>query len=425
MRQSLQRIGSPLLALSLSAAGALAETTVVPAVVAVVLDTSGSLAPRDLALTRDLALGTLEVLPPGSQIALFTFDDESRLILPRTSDPEVVRKALSQVTISGRFTALHDALYEASRYLRDAPAERRAVLLLTDGKDENSALVLEDGLGVAREHAIPVLAVGVGRRIQERSLRRIAKLTSGRYVSGDAATAAGIAGAILELPPRALPTPAPAISPSPPRAPQPSSEPEPAPRFRTDLLLLWGILTLGLVLSAGALVLRLRSRRAARCPECGRELRGPEEPCPDCDVRRQLEPAAPAAESAAGDGFETMLSRVDELGQPAGGTVVLTTSPTLTIRNGPSAGAVFNLGQMSATSIGRGPGNEIVLPDEAVSSQHCRIRPEGGRFVVHDLESTNGTFVNEHRVGRHMLSEGDVIRLGETWLEFGLYGGKG
>jgi pSer/pThr/pTyr-binding forkhead associated (FHA) protein len=119
-----------------------------------------------------------------------------------------------------------------------------------------------------------------------------------------------------------------------------------------------------------------------------------------------------------------MLSRVDELGEPAGGTVVLTTSPTLTIRNGPSAGAVFDLGQTSATSIGRGPGNEIVLSDEAVSSQHCRIRPEGGRFVVHDLESTNGTFVNERRVERHMLAEGDVIRLGETWLEFGLYGAK-
>ena len=422
MRRSLQRVGSPLLALSLSAAGALADTTAVPAIVAVVLDTSGSLAPRDLTLTRELALGTLEVLPAGSQIALFTFDDESRLILPRTSDPQALRQALSQVAISGRFTALHDALYDASRYLRDVPAERRAVLLLTDGKDENSALKLEDGLSVAREHVIPVLAVGVGRRVQERSLRRIAKLTSGHYVSADAATAAGIAAAILELPPRALDAPAPAISPSPRPAPQRSDELEPPPRFRTDLLLLWGILSLGLVLSAGALVLRLRSRRAARCPACGRELRGPEEPCPDCEVRHQHEAAA---ESSAGDGFETLLSRVDELGQLAGGTVVLTTSPTLTIRNGPSAGAVFNLAQTSAMSIGRGPGNEIVLPDEAVSSQHCRIRPEAGRFVVHDLESTNGTFVNERRVTRHMLSEGDVIRLGETWLEFGLYGGKG
>jgi pSer/pThr/pTyr-binding forkhead associated (FHA) protein len=60
----------------------------------------------------------------------------------------------------------------------------------------------------------------------------------------------------------------------------------------------------------------------------------------------------------------------------------------------------------------------VVLSDDSVSGQHCRIRPEAGHFALHDLESTNGTFVNGRRVGRHQLAEGDVIRIGETSIEF-------
>ena len=69
-------------------------------------------------------------------------------------------------------------------------------------------------------------------------------------------------------------------------------------------------------------------------------------------------------------------------------------------------------------SIGRGKDNDIVLDDVSVSSQHCRVRPEEGGFALHDLKSTNGTFVNERRVTRHALAEGDVIKLGETYLQF-------
>jgi pSer/pThr/pTyr-binding forkhead associated (FHA) protein len=46
------------------------------------------------------------------------------------------------------------------------------------------------------------------------------------------------------------------------------------------------------------------------------------------------------------------------------------------------------------------------------------VRPEDGRFVVHDLRSTNGTLVNEKKVSRHVLEEGDVIGIGETSLQF-------
>ncbi|MBW2706776.1 MAG: FHA domain-containing protein, partial [Deltaproteobacteria bacterium] len=60
----------------------------------------------------------------------------------------------------------------------------------------------------------------------------------------------------------------------------------------------------------------------------------------------------------------------------------------------------------------------IVLDDQAISGQHCRIRPTGEGFVLHDLGSTNGTFVNGNRVTRHPLRPGDQIRVGASLIRF-------
>src|SRR5205085_10852226 len=75
-----------------------------------------------------------------------------------------------------------------------------AIVLITDGQDENSALDLDDGLRLAVEAHIPVFAVGVGPHPQERVLRRVAKLTAGDYVAFDAARGPALAARIAALP---------------------------------------------------------------------------------------------------------------------------------------------------------------------------------------------------------------------------------
>ena len=72
------------------------------------------------------------------------------------------------------------ALYDATRYLRDAGTGRRALVLITDGHDEDSAVELADGLAVAQQAGIPVFTIGVGG-VEERVMRRVAKLTGGQY----------------------------------------------------------------------------------------------------------------------------------------------------------------------------------------------------------------------------------------------------
>jgi pSer/pThr/pTyr-binding forkhead associated (FHA) protein len=72
----------------------------------------------------------------------------------------------------------------------------------------------------------------------------------------------------------------------------------------------------------------------------------------------------------------------------------------------------------AAVTIGRLPDNTIVIDNSAVSSRHVRIAREGPQFVVEDLESTNGTFVNGEKVSKRALRHGDTILVGKHKLFF-------
>jgi pSer/pThr/pTyr-binding forkhead associated (FHA) protein len=75
-------------------------------------------------------------------------------------------------------------------------------------------------------------------------------------------------------------------------------------------------------------------------------------------------------------------------------------------------------------SIGRLPDNMIIIDNPAVSGRHARVFREGNHYVVEDLKSTNGTFVNEKPIARHTLLEGDVVLVGKHSLVFSLSGGE-
>jgi pSer/pThr/pTyr-binding forkhead associated (FHA) protein len=70
------------------------------------------------------------------------------------------------------------------------------------------------------------------------------------------------------------------------------------------------------------------------------------------------------------------------------------------------------------TAIGRSPDCEIFLDDVTVSRNHAVLVDEGGRFVVEDQGSLNGTFVNRKRIDRAQLHEGDELQVGKYRLTF-------
>jgi len=95
-------------------------------------------------------------------------------------------------------------------------------------------------------------------------------------------------------------------------------------------------------------------------------------------------------------------------------------------RAGPATLELLDSGELSpafpldkeSVQIGRIADNDIVLPDPNVSRVHARVEKRDGAYQITDLESTNGTWVNEQRVSSVKLKENDVIRLGSTRFIF-------
>src|ERR1700761_1355511 len=67
--------------------------------------------------------------------------------------------------------------------------------------------------------------------------------------------------------------------------------------------------------------------------------------------------------------------------------------------------------------IGRSPDNDLPVDNLAVSNYHARVYVEAGRLVVEDLDSLNGTFVNDMRVERATLHHGDSIWIGKHHIK--------
>jgi pSer/pThr/pTyr-binding forkhead associated (FHA) protein len=81
---------------------------------------------------------------------------------------------------------------------------------------------------------------------------------------------------------------------------------------------------------------------------------------------------------------------------------------------GPNPGKVYEL-TMDSMSIGRESTNDIVIQDAELSRNHSRISRRGGAYVLEDLGSTNGTFINRQRItSPRTLTPGDEIGLGEN-----------
>lgn len=85
----------------------------------------------------------------------------------------------------------------------------------------------------------------------------------------------------------------------------------------------------------------------------------------------------------------------------------------LVMRSGPSVGKVYPLDK-SEMFLGRDLTNEIVINDPEISRRHARLFQQGSTYVIEDLGSTNGTFVNGQRLmGPNVLRPGDVMTFGE------------
>ncbi len=92
--------------------------------------------------------------------------------------------------------------------------------------------------------------------------------------------------------------------------------------------------------------------------------------------------------------------------------------PKLIVEKGPLRGQEYSLGNTTLIRSGRQEEADICLSDTMASREHFSIENRGGAYVLVDLASRNGTFVNGKRITEHPLNSGDRIQVGESVFSF-------
>jgi len=92
-------------------------------------------------------------------------------------------------------------------------------------------------------------------------------------------------------------------------------------------------------------------------------------------------------------------------------------SALLVVQRGPNAGARFLL-DSERTTAGRRPDSDIFLDDVTVSRKHAEFVRRGDDFVVRDVGSLNGTYVQRDRIDEAVLRDGDEVQIGKFRMVF-------
>src|SRR3954469_5377182 len=101
-----------------------------------------------------------------------------------------------------------------------------------------------------------------------------------------------------------------------------------------------------------------------------------------------------------------------DIGRFAHGDLIV---PSLFVIQGRDQGTRFQL-DGAAVTLGRGTSNAVQLHDTEVSREHAEFRKRGDAFVIRDLDSSNGTYVNGNQIKEYELASGDQVQLGRTLL---------
>jgi pSer/pThr/pTyr-binding forkhead associated (FHA) protein len=148
------------------------------------------------------------------------------------------------------------------------------------------------------------------------------------------------------------------------------------------------------------------------CNQCGHRNPGSSNFCSSCgaplDVRGEEHTITLVSAEEVADPSGDVAIDVDDL--PAGTGVLL-------VKRGPGAGSRFVLDD--TVSAGRHPESDIFLDDVTVSRRHAEVVRQGDRYIVRDVGSLNGTYVNRERIETEApLNNGDELQIGRFKLVF-------
>jgi Ca-activated chloride channel family protein len=154
------------------------RVTDLPIHAAVAVDISASMEPN-LAKAQQAALSFLQgTIQPKDRAAVVVFNDHPNLTVKFTNDVKSLAGGLAGLKAE-RGTALYDTIVFSLYYFNGIKGQR-ALLLLSDGKDEGSRFSYEDALEYARRAGVTIYTIGLGKEVEKKKMEKFAEETGGR-----------------------------------------------------------------------------------------------------------------------------------------------------------------------------------------------------------------------------------------------------
>ncbi len=387
---------------------------------AILIDTSRSISKGEFEKAKSSAIDLSEQLLKFGGVTIVSFNDEPVFEGKDLKDISEIRQRVSSIEQGGKYTLLYDAVFKTLENFEDSK-DKGIIVIFTDGKDENSVVVLEDCSLKSQTMNIPIISVGMG--IEDKSLKRLPTLTRGIYAgkvdSYNANDILAIAKREFETKEKeekkVESTPAPIVPP-----PLPAKEEKVSKSLYILPIVLFVLFGIAVVVILYFLLSKNRKEKEKVCEVCGRPLAVWETECPNCFIKKlsdtQPGVAPPKVEEKIDldpELFKKIPTSID-----IDSTMVLDEIPVLLHLRGNQPPRMYQIAKDKPTSIGRDKVNNIVIEDKTVSGQHFRIVPKEEKFFIVDLNSTNGTYVDGERVQYKEIKHGSQINAGQCQFVF-------
>jgi VWFA-related protein len=342
------------------------------------------------------------------RFAAVDYAERAETLAPFLTDRGAVAGRIDSLNCGGRAFLLHDGLAQAISLFAAADADAaagrgsalpsvRAIVVVSDGRDDGSAALVDKVVGEAVRRKIAIHAIGHSELDSESlpALEQIARLTGGSY---RAAPSMGDVGpALLQVKSfidrtylvewkTAL------EHDGKDHQVEIAIDSDGADAVRASLPLRTPAFTDWFRVGFGAAVVLLAGAAAALLAVATRSRRGPGSACAVCGQEQVS-------------------------GQDACPFCLAAAKARLVVQTGPAKGKEYPL-VGTLVGLGSGPENAVRLFDSAVSGRHAGVSIFEGTFEILDLGSRNGVLVNGRRTQKRVLCDGDVLTLGTTQLRF-------
>lgn len=375
--------------------------------VVLLIDVSGSMSGEPLAQAKAAADAFVQDLLPQDVAAVVAFAKTAPIDSTFTGNPNALRDQIEALKISNEpGTVLYDAVFNGLSIAVGAPTTRRAIVLLTDGKDSGSVSqhTREEVLNVATSAGLPIFAIGLGDAPDAEFLQALSQNAGGRFL--EAKTPADIPSIFNEVGATLRSQYAIRLPLSPAATPErelvlrvdvdgetltarasfraeAAIEPQGDSTTAAWLFVLPAVVALLGVASVGVFLLRRRRRLGL----------------------------------AGGPGTDSTVS----LRKPGDSPIAAAALGSLRLVDGPNAGIRVSLAS-GPVDIGSDPscGLQLDTAERAVAATHARVWLQSGRLMVHHLARGHQTIVAGKPIDWATLEPGDTFQVGSHLISFDL-----